>query len=415
MSQSQFLSVIFCVTIFTGAHAQKIATLEVELAKPAKGLQVPVRVNLDAITFLSDTLLSLVEVRGAAKIPMPFQIENGTERTLHWTVASPNDKVKKYVYELVKGTAVKNSSSIEANVDDGALTIHAGGKNLLRYQFKTVYPPAGIDTAFKRSGFIHPLWTPHGQVLTRIQAPDHYHHYGIWNPWTHVLFEGDTVDFWNLKARKGTVRFSHFVSVTKGATYAEYQALHEHVVFKKGGAEKVALNELQTVRVYNPEKDPDHYSVDITIRLNCASESPFRILEYRYAGLGWRATEKWNKDNSEVLTSEGKSRKGADGTTARWCIVQGALDGGYGGAVMMSHPANYNHPEPLRIWPEDSNGGEMFAMFAPTKTKDWLLKPYQTYTLKYRFVVFNDRFTAEKAEREWHYYNAPPKVVVKMN
>ena len=45
----------------------------------------------------------------------------------------------------------------------------------------------------------------------------------------------------------------------------------------------------------------------------------------------------------------------------------------YGGAVMMSYPANYNHPEPLRIWPEDSNGGEMFAMFAPTKTKDWLL------------------------------------------
>jgi len=56
----------------------------------------------------------------------------------------------------------------------------------------------------------------------------------------------------------------------------------------------------------------------------CASESPFLILEYRYAGLGWRATEPWNKDNSEALTSEGKTRKDADGTTAKMVIVQGA-------------------------------------------------------------------------------------------
>ena len=103
---------------------------------------------------------------------------------------------------------------------------------------------------------------------------------------------------------------------------------------------------------------------------------PFLILEYRYAGLGWRATEKWNKDNSEVLTSEGKTRKEADGSTGKWFIVQGALDNDYGGAVMMSYPANYNHPEPMRIWPENSNRvGEMFAMFAPTKNKNWLSNP----------------------------------------
>lgn len=75
---------------------------------------------------------------------------------------------------------------------DSVLTISSGAMKLLTYQFKTVYPPKGIDTAYKRSGFIHPLYTPHGQVLTRIQPPDHYHHYGIWNPWTHTLFEKDT-------------------------------------------------------------------------------------------------------------------------------------------------------------------------------------------------------------------------------
>ncbi len=396
--------------------AQRLATIELDLQKPLRGLSIPARLDVDAITFQSDSMLTLTEIQGTKRIPVPFQIENKGHRTLYWMVSSENDKVKKRVYELsgTKGSAAKNSTAVAAVIKDGTLLIQAKEKKLLQYNFKTVYPPTGIDTAFKRSAFIHPLWTPTGKVLTRIQPPDHYHHYGIWNPWTHVLFEGDTVDFWNIRGRKGTVRFGKFVSVTEGPVYAEYEALHEHVAFKNG-AEKVALNELQTVRVYRLENDQDNYLVDITIQLNCASPSPFLILEYRYAGLGWRATEKWNKNNSQVLTSEGMTRKGADGSRAKWVVIQGELDDEAGGAVMMSHPSNYNHPEPLRIWPEDSNGGEMFAMFAPTKTTDWMLVPGKTYVLKYRFHVFSGQFSGEKAESSWQYFGQPPKVLVKMN
>ncbi len=400
--------VLFFINPFV-CTAQIIATFEIELQKPVNGLEIPVSVNLDEVTFLSDSSLSLIEIGGNKKITVPFQISQGKQRTLYWLIIPGNETKNKRTYELVKGSP-SAFPQIGAAMNNGALTIHSGDKNLLRYMYKTVYPPAGIDTVFKRSAFIHPLWTPHGQELTRIQAPDHYHHYGIWDPWTHVLFEKDTVDFWNLKGRQGTVRFGNFVSVNSGPVFAEFAALQQHIAFKKDGTEKVALNELQTVRVYQPENNKDYYIADITIELNCASESPFEILEYRYAGLGWRATEKWKKDNTEVLTSEGKTRKEADGSTARWCIIEGALNNDYGGAVMMSYPGNYNHPEPLRIWPEDSNNGEMFGMFAPTKNKNWLLEPGKTYTLKYRFVVFNGHFNKEKAESAWQYFAMPPEV-----
>ena len=66
--------------------------------------------------------------------------------------------------------------------------------------------PEGVREIFSLSGFIHPLQSPGGEVLTRIQAPDHWHHYGIWNPWTHTEFEGDTVDFWNIGSRQGRGR-----------------------------------------------------------------------------------------------------------------------------------------------------------------------------------------------------------------
>ncbi len=55
------------------------------------------------------------------------------------------------------------------------------------------------------------LYAPHGQTLTRIQAPDHYHHYGIWNLRTHVLFEGKQVDFWNLNSKQRTVRLQTII------------------------------------------------------------------------------------------------------------------------------------------------------------------------------------------------------------
>ena len=297
----------------------------------------------------------------------------------------------------------KKPGSIKMKVDS-ALTIFSGDQPLLTYQYRTVYPPKGIDTNYKRSGFIHPIYAPHGQVLTNIQPKDHYHHYGIWNPWTHTFFEGDTVDFWNIKGHQGTVRFVKFTSQKSNSKYSEYTALHEHVVFKKDGSEKVALSEWQTVRVRAPKKNSDHYIIDITSKMQTDSPSPLLIVAYRYGGFGWRATEYWDKSNSEMLTSEGKTRDNTDNTKARWIIVYGSLPGNdEGGIVMLSHPSNYNHPEPLRIWDKTQNGGrgDVFANFATTKDKDWLLEPWKIYVLKYRLVVFNGKFDAVKAEAEW--------------
>ncbi|MBK7870041.1 MAG: PmoA family protein [Saprospiraceae bacterium] len=296
----------------------------------------------------------------------------------------------------------QKKNTVTTEKKDGALITAIAGKPVLAYQYETVYPPAGVDAAYKKSGFIHPLSTLNGHILTQIQPKDHYHHYGIWNPWTHVLFEGDTLDFWNLYKKEATVRFAEFKYINNNASTAEFQVLHEHIVLKNA-TEKVALNELQTIKVSSATKN--YYIIDFTIDYNCATDSPFKILEYRYAGFGWRATEEWHKDNSEILTSEGKTRLDADGSTARWCIVQGALGKDYGGVVMLSHPKNFNHPEPLRVWPEEQNGrGDVFVNIAPTKTKDWLLEPGNTYTLKYRLIVFNNKISAKQAERLWKGY-----------
>lgn len=405
------LSILFLVLICMACGQQPIARFEVTPIELADNMGQLVRVGLDSITDLPDRALQLVRVHSEMKTPIPFQIENGERRVLVWALDATENK--KQQYELIHQPSKDELTQVQIENKNGALTISRAGSNFLQFNFETVYPPAGVDSIFKRSAFIHPLWTPKGQVLTRIQPPDHVHHYGIWNPWTHVLFEGDTIDFWNLNKKQGTVRFVNFVSKNSGPLYATIKAELEHIVFRNDGTEKVALHEFQTIRVTPLQENK--YLVDIKIEMTCATESPFQILEYRYGGLGWRATEEWNPHNSEVLTSENKTRTDADGSRARWCMVQGQLGNETGGMVLLSHPKNYNHPEPLRIWPADSNGGEMFVNIAPTKFSDWLLNPHQTYTLQYRFIVFSGRSTKDDAELGWqHYVNSPAVKIEKL-
>lgn len=403
--------VVLFQIVVTAVNAQRIATLHVTTTGKEK-FNIPMQTELDVLTTLSDSSLQLVEIKNGQKVNIPFQVTSTVNgRSLYWLI-EPSAKTNR-VFELTKVSSKVAFSLIEADRGKGSLIIGDNGKDLLQYHFETVYPPKGVDTAYKRSGFIHPLNTPLGHALTRINAPDHYHHWGLWNPWTHVRFENEVVDFWNLKDRKGTVRFSGFNTIESGSVYAGFSALHEHVVFKKDGTEKTAINEVQTVKIYKAQPNDAYYILDITSQLSCAGPAPVLLLEYRYGGLGIRATEQWDNKNSTTLTSEGKDRKGADGSMARWCVAQGALGNDFGGLEMMSHPVNYNHPEPLRVWPENMNGrGDVFLNFSPTKNKDWLLVPGKSYLLKYRFLIFDNKLSMQQAEEAWQSFAHPPKVIV---
>ena len=396
---SWFITGLMSLFLFSCSE-KELALFEIDIPNDSNNLEHPVSFELENHLNLDETKMALFEIKKDKKIEIPFQVDSENPNVITWMVKPENTPSEKRIYKLYKGKSTFDNP-IKAIKKDGAITIQKEDQQFLKYQFETLYPPTGIDTAYKRSGFIHPLWSPRGQELTRIQPEDHYHHYGIWNPWTHVEFEKDTIDFWNLAKRQGTVRFVNFESVYEGNVFAEFEALHEHIVFKNDGTEKVALNEKHKVRIY-PCSGNNYFIVDFTFEMTCASESDFKILEYRYGGFGFRSTGYWDNQNSEVISSSGKTRKDVDGSKERWCIVQGDLEEDYGGIVMMSHPTNYNHPEPMRVWPEDQYGrGDMFVNYSPTKDRDWLLEPGKKYILKYRMHVFNGKFDISKAEIAW--------------
>ncbi len=272
--------------------------------------------------------------------------------------------------------------------------------------------PKGTSRNYSRSGFIHPLWAPDGQVLTAVHPKDHIHHMGIWNPWTSTEFEGRKVDFWNLKAGTGTVRFVKFASKTSGPVFGGFRAVQEHVDLSAPKGAKVALNEDLDVRIWNLGGTEKGFLVDYVTTQRCASRSPLLLKKYRYGGFVFRATQDWHTSNSHVLTSEGKTRKDGHATRAKWCMVYGTTAKGPAGIVFMSHPGNRSHPEPMRIWPPGTNNGRsnMFFNFCPVQKAPWTLKPGMDYVRRYRFHVYAGKATPKEAERLWQDYANPPRI-----
>lgn len=301
--------------------------------------------------------------------------------------------------------------TVAASAQKVALKETAGGidfviddQPVLTYQTAIADVPEGIKKDFAKSGFIHPLKSPSGQVLTRIQPKDHYHHYGIWGPWTRATINGREVDFWNLGDGKGRVDFSHILSTKEAGGAAELNVRQNHLDLKAPQEEQVAIQE--DLRIKVKPADKGRYMVDYTTTIETDIEGGILLDDYRYGGgIGFRATELWGADNSTILTSEGKDRTAADGSTAKWILVKGetADASGQSGILFLSHNTNKSHPEPLRVWPENQYDGigNVFIEFCPIRHDSWELKPHERYTLKYRMIVFDGDMTTGEANDYW--------------
>ncbi len=365
---------------------------------------------------LENSDLVLYEIDGANEIMTKSQLDMADGPKLWWLI---NDKFyagksRKYILKKSAKTNVKNISAIEVIHDHGNLIVKSNGKNILQYNFNNASLPKGVPEIYNRAGYIHPLWSPQGEILTRIQPPDHYHHVGIWNPWTHTKFAGKEIDFWNLNKGEGTIKPSTIISTTSNDLYGGFQVIHDHIdlngLSPKGYI--VALKEEWNVRVWNVANNA--WLIDFISTLNCATDSALTILEYRYQGFGFRATKKWNDKNANLLTSEGKNKENGNATRARWCDVNGVSEFGNSGVLFITHPSNYNYPEPIRIWPVGANKGKenVFFNFNPAMDRDWVLEPGKDYQLRYRMYVYDGKIDANVAEKLWQDFTDPPKVSI---
>ena len=292
------------------------------------------------------------------------------------------------------------ADSVEVATDAGALHIRIDGRPALDFRLRAEPSRASIAPSFLRAGYIHPVFTPSGRIVTDDYPDDHPHQHGIFFAWTRTEFEGRHPDFWNMGDGTGAVELEKIEDVRGGAEKATFKAHLRHVDLS-APQRKTALNELWEVTVYRAVAGMSRYAMfDIVSTQECASASPLILPDYRYGGIGIRGHRDWRaKANVSFLTSEGKDRIAGDDTTARWCAIGGRVDGQPVGLAALSHPQNFRAPQPLRIHPDDP-----YFNFSPSKRGQWEITPGRPYVSRYRFVAYDGDVNAAELNRLWDDY-----------
>ncbi|MCD6333142.1 MAG: PmoA family protein [Bacteroidales bacterium] len=375
----------------------------------ALSYDLPVSKILDSEPEFRD--MRLEETIGKDTRSIPFQILKNGHIELCWIARGPVNQGETRQYRLMacSKTVAEPGMGVGILRTDSDYLFVQRGKPVLAYHFSIHPAPAGQSKWYARSGFIHPLYAPSGQVLTWIQPPDHYHHYGIWDPWTRVTWKEHTTDFWNLKEHQGTVRYQDLISMRSGPVCGEIIVRQNHIAFDpqdpENGPEQKVLDETWRIRVWNVRGG---FLIDFESILKPAIDEPVSLDVYRYGGgIGYRATKEWTGNNSEVITSEGKTWDNGDATRAKWCRVYGTVNGVTNGVLFLSDQRNYDFPQHMRIWPKKLVGAISYQYFefCPTREKALVLKPGDQLDQRYRIWVSKGTMTMDEMEAMWEGYN----------
>lgn len=288
-----------------------------------------------------------------------------------------------------------------------AIEISIGDAPVLSYHKAVIQPPEGADPIYARSGFIHPLHSPSGAVVTGIHPGDHYHHLGLWHAWVTCEVDGKDIDFWNLKEKTGAVRYAKTTELISKKGAAGFTVEQEHVMFPgDANKETVILREAFTVvaRLVDGAYEIDYNTVQTNV-----SKYSLKLPAYRYGGpIAYRGPHHWDKSNSDYLSSEGKTRIDGHETRSKWIAMWGARQskGGHDTLTILNHRNNHDFPQRMRVWPPTSNNGAIFFNYVPIQETGWEIKPGQVSTMRYRLVVEDGKPDTGELNKRWKKYTS---------
>ena len=280
------------------------------------------------------------------------------------------------------------------------LSLSAEGKEVLNFRTdKDKVPRTDIPATILRAGYLHPVRSPSGAIVTGDYPSNHAHHHGIWTPYTKAVFQGRTTDFWNMQNKKGEEQLRAVGRLWAGEVHGGFDA-ELRMTDLSGTAPIDALIDRWSVKAYviKGSLKPMHV-FDLTTTQACATNDPLELPQYHYGSFGLRGPESWDgKDGARFLTSEGISdRKKGDSTRARWCYLGGKTEAGISGTAVLGYPDNFRFPMPLRLHPDMP-----YFSIVPQKLGAFSIQPGKPYVTRYRFVVTDGEPDAKLFDACWN-------------
>jgi hypothetical protein len=270
--------------------------------------------------------------------------------------------------------------------------------------------PAGADGTggwtyvwgHRRKPHLHPVTTPSGTVLTRIEPPDHPWQRGVW--FVVKFVDGD--NFWEEGDPKGwgVQRHTGPPEVT-GDDGDDSAGVTGDLVWIRPDRETVAIHEHR--RLTHVELDGHAYAIDWEVTLTAPADavldrSPYMGVWGGYSGLAFGGRDDWA--DTRLLLDDGVEQERVAPHRSRWCDLSSEL----GGVCILDHPANPSHPVPFYATTRAGAGyGDGWANTVyPAFLWDGPLTLPAGHELRFRYrvAVHDGPWTAETADAAWAAY-----------
>lgn len=279
----------------------------------------------------------------------------------------------------------KQKNMVAILKDTKKVQVKIANKTLFDYHIQTVYPPKGFPDYYARSGFIHPLYSPNGSILTDDFPKGHMHQHGIMMALTNTTFKGEKHDFWNQHSKLANVKHTEVLAIEEGPVFSSLKVKHQHYSLKYGAV----LDEIWTVTVYPFQ---NHFIFDITSKLENITPDTLFANKYHYGGMAYRASKHWNIDDSlhyqnkwQIKTNNGDDVATANAKAAKYVSAFGLLNGKTAGLTAFAFPQNLAYPQPIRLHPTMP-----YFSFSPMVNAAFTIKPKEVFISQYRYLSHDD-------------------------
>ncbi|MDO5968946.1 PmoA family protein [Flavivirga aquimarina] len=291
------------------------------------------------------------------------------------------------------------SQSVKLKIQDDGVLFKEGKDSILFYQTAN----KELNGKYKRSNYIHPLYSLDGKILTEDFPEDHPHHRGIFWAW-HQLYIGDKRigDGWIIKNFEWQV-----LSVEALKNKGKARSIKAHVVWKsplwldENGNKKPLVSEYTTITVF-PTKQ-NYRQIDIEIAL-IAKEPNTRIggSEDKKGYGGFSPRIQLVEDIIFTSSTGMVEPQNLPIEAGGWIDISGALghEGSMAGISILSHHKNPGYPNP---WILRSKRSMQNAVYPYPGANAVSLSNVEPTVLRYRILIHNGITASEISSQHIQY------------
>jgi hypothetical protein len=292
------------------------------------------------------------------------------------------------------------------------ISVQRGKTTVLVYNKMSPPVPEGISDVYRRSGFLHPVQSPNGRVVTATFPFDHPHQHGVFSAWVKTTYGDRELDFWNLAG--GTARVLHDRVVS---TFATDDTLGFEVDLIHRATKAPAIDVLrERWRITFRAGNESHHSFELETTQTALTDVPLVVEKYHYGGMAFRGPVSWlqKKDAdlkkrpdsvsapSDFLNDLGSERRTGNHQHAKWVALHGEIKGDTVSVTVFGHPDNFRAPEAARLHPT-----KPYFCFAPCFDGAFSITKQEPYKAHYRYIVTDAAPDSNWLNEQWALFAKP--------